>query len=241
MQLFQRVGSVFVLGLMLAACTSTKNFDSTINTAQIQSENRVVLMPVDIELSLMTASGSKEPRAEWTESAKRHVEQAILEFKDQQGFNIVASDYSLLDGQTANDAVDLERLHRAVGNAIVTHKYGVLKLPTKERSFDWTLGQAVRNVAATYDADHVLFVFVRDSYTSAGRRTLQVLASLVGVAVQTGQTAAFASLVDAESGDITWFNVLSSTGADLRDFDGSQSFVEKLFDTIPLESGSDAD
>lgn len=237
---FIQVSKIVLLGLLLAACSTTKEFASTVATTPIEREARVVLMPIDVELSLMTASGATEPRAEWTDAAKRYIKQAILEYKDRNNFAVIPSDITLLEADAANSAVELERLHRAVGKAIVTHKYGLLQLPSKKDSFDWTLGGAVKGVAEAYDADHVLFVFVRDSYTSAGRRTLQIFASLVGVAVQTGQTAAFASLVNAETGDVTWFNVLASTGADLRDYEGTEDFVDDLFDTFPLETAEES-
>ena len=54
--------------------------------------------------------------------------------------------------------------------SILTHHYGVLKLPNKDGKFDWTLGEGVKALREDADADYALFVFLRDSYASAGRK-----------------------------------------------------------------------
>ncbi|MCJ9429209.1 hypothetical protein [Kordiimonas marina] len=231
---FSRLGALFAACIMLAACSHTRDFASTVNTSRIQQSGKVLLMPLDVRLSLLTASGVTEPNATWTEDAKRHIQEAVLEYKDSKGFQVAMLDRSQLPADLATNSFELEKLHRAVGNAILIHKYAGLKLPTKKGKFDWTLGDATKALAAKYGADQVLFIFVRDSYTSAGRMALQFFASMVGVGVQGGQTVAFASLVDAKTGDVTWFNVLSSGFADLRDMDGDRKFVHNLFDTLPV-------
>jgi len=94
------------------------------------------------------------------------------------------------------------------------------------------LGPGVR--ALDKDARYALFVFVRDSYASGGRKAMMAVGMLLGVGVQLGQQIGFASLVDLNDGRVVWFNLLNSQTGDLRDAQSAGAAVDKLLDGVPL-------
>lgn len=120
-------------------------------------------------------------------------------------------------------------MHRAVGSAVLVHQYiPGQQLPNKEGKFDWSLGPEVAAIAQTHAADYALFLFVRDSYASAGRVGVMVVAALLGVGVPGGAQIGFASLVDLRTGDIVWFNRLARGHGDLRTPEAAAETVREL-------------
>jgi hypothetical protein len=82
--------------------------------------------------------------------------------------------------------------------------------------------------------DYGLFVYVRDSYTTAGRALVMLGAAILGVGITGGQQVAFASLVDLNTGNVVWFNLLQSSSGDLRTPEASRKVIEALFKDSPL-------
>lgn len=235
--------SVFVLvALAVAVVTTTGCAQSTVvqrpdKWERVPSTARVVLMSPDIELAELTAGGVLEPQAEWTEKAKGFVVDALQAQVGARNARLATYRPPVDDPIRAHQHNQLIKLHEAVGGSILNHHYGLLKLPNKDGKFDWTLGDGVKVLREDADADYALFVFVRDSYASAGRK-----AAMVGVAVLSlgrvimpgGVHSAFASLVDLKTGEVVWFNRLVDTQADLREASPAQSAVQKLLADLPL-------
>lgn len=87
---------------------------------------------------------------------------------------------------------------------------------------------------AATGADHALFVWIRDSYTSAGRVAVQVLAAaLPGVAIPGGVQTGFASVVDLSTGDIVWFNRIQRPQGDLRTAEAAAETARTLLEGFP--------
>ena len=229
-RVFFGLGGV-LLGMTLAGCATTDV--RTAEAAQMgwsSDARQIVLMEPDIVLSELLASGIEEPRADWTTSAKQHVDSQLREILQERNISIVSA------SQTADEReFQLTRLHGAVGQAILLHLYTPgLELPNKGDALDWTIGPGANALRERYDADYGLFLFVRDSYTTAGRAVMMVGAALFGVALQGGQTVGFASLVDLRTGNIVWFNLMANAAGDLREEDPARDVVEDLVTDIPL-------
>jgi hypothetical protein len=101
-------------------------------------------------------------------------------------------------------------------------------LPSKDGKFDWSLGPSVVAISRSHEADYALFLFVRDSYASAGRVAVIVVAALLGAGVPGGAQVGFASLVDLKTGNIVWFNRLARGHGDLRTPDAAAETVKAL-------------
>jgi len=226
-----RIVAVPLLLVLLSAC-ATQNKGLITQLSDTGGDGiSILVMPLDVELSLLTAGGVTQPNAEWTADAKKHMTAAIQQLQQERNINMVVFD----PGNASHDSVELElqRLHSAVGSMILVHDFLGAKLPSKKGTWDWTLGPSVRAFADQYKADYALFVFVRDSYTSAGRVMLQIAAAMVGVGVQGGQQVGFASLVDLRTGNVAWFNVLARGSGDLRTAEPAFKTTKLLLDDLP--------
>ena len=84
-----------------------------------------------------------------------------------------------------------------------------------------------------YEADYALFVYLRDSYASAGRVAFFIFAAALGVGIPMGQQVGFSSLVDLENGDVVWFNRLARGVGDLRKPGPAADSVELLLWDFP--------
>lgn len=219
--------------LALTACMQTA-LKSTTTLKEGPENRRIVLMPVDIELSLLNVGGVKEPRADWTETARGHVRDGLKHraagFESEVVFPANADILEELD----DDQVQIVKLANAVGYSILIHKYlPNNQLPTKEDRFDWTLGPDAQSLKDKYGADYALFVFMRDSYSSDSRKAMMVVAALFGVSVPGAAQVAFASLVDLNNGDVVWFNLVARRSGDLRTREAADETVEMLLAEFP--------
>lgn len=185
-------------------------------------------MPLDVELSSLQVSGLTEPKAEWTENAKRFMLSELRRVQAERGFNLMEFDLERVDNSPQSPLIATQKLHRVVGNAIMASA----TLPTKKKKFDWTLGPETAAVAKEFDADYGLFLYIRDSYTSSGRMIFNVLVGGLANAKDGVQTG-FASLVDLRTGDVVWFNNLMDFNGDLRSEKGAATTIANLLKDMP--------
>jgi hypothetical protein len=229
---------IFALGLavLTAACAQTRSAGPEVALKPHEGPLSVLLMPADVELSLLTTGGMLEPHAEWTEQGRSNVVAALKEELAERSIAVVSyGDDSVATYQIAPEHEQLTKLHEAVGGAIMLHSYAPgFALPTKKAKFDWTLGDGVKELGEAKEADYALFVFAEDSFSSDGRVALNIALVLLGAGAHGGQQTAFASLVDLESGAVVWFNVLHSKHGDLRDPKLARQAIDQLLDSSPL-------
>ncbi len=219
--------------LALGGCVSTRQY-TDVEFEPPQGNYSLIVMRPDVQVGSISTGGLFEARADWTEQSRANLLRALA---DQQagrgGRTRIMETRDAVKGVAPELVADLERLHNAVGNSIVLHKYVGARLPTKRRGIDWTLGEdAVRFGRAT-GMDYALFLYAQDSFASTGRVAMQVLGlagCFVGFCapVGGGSQTAFASLVDLKTGDVVWFNVLQSQQGDVRTPEGSAQMVERL-------------
>lgn len=191
-------------------------------------------MPVDIELSALTAGGVSEVRADWTATAKELVSQELRRQLAQHHDTLL--EYAEPQNtEEAQQDIQIIKLHGVVGKTILVNSLVPARvLPTKRDSFDWSLGEEVSSLRKTFGADYGLFVYIRDSYATAGRKALIVTSALFGVGVSGGTQIGFATLVDLRDGSVVWFNRIYSSTGDLRTRGAAQGAVEELIEDIPL-------
>lgn len=196
---------------------------------------KVVLMPLDVELSLLSAGGLPEVRADWTETANKLLLDAIRTEKQTRDIQLAVFGDGTTDEAKTDLANQLIKLHGVVGNSILLHQYNPQgALPSKNGAFEWSIGPAAKALKDTYQADYALFVWVRDSYTSGGRAVVMFLAAAAfGVALPGGQQLGFASLVELETGNVVWFNLLARGNGDLRNPEGATDTAQNLMAQLP--------
>lgn len=206
----------------------------------LRIEGSVVVVEPDIELSLVTAGGLQEPRREWSETARRLYPAAVADLLDAAG-TPRRPDFEIRDDLDPRSRLgQIVRLNEAVATSIAVYTRAGSQLATKGRRLDWTLGPGVGELRAATGADYALFTYIRDSYASEGRKAMRVLGVLAGLAmgglvdVGGGQQLGVATLVDLRTGQVVWFNLVSSQSGDLRDAEGAEATARAMLAGLPL-------
>jgi hypothetical protein len=237
---FASIVRTFLVGLAFLAFLASSGFATSVlaqvgeskNLApgfkQIPASAKLVLLPMDVELFSLSAGGVREPKADWTANAQKHMLAAIQARKKALGLN-----FSELGGTDAEDFSELSSLNAAVSGSIVIHHFLNLKLPTKEGKLDWSLGDSVKALQEKTNADYGLFVWVRDSYASGERKAMMLGMALLGIGISGGTQIGYASLVDLKTGQIVWFNFLGRSSGDLREAEPAAQSVNVLMGNFP--------
>ena len=216
--------------LLLSACATTSSVKQIDRLHAVEEDPVILILTPDVKYYLLTAGGVSKPHAEWTEAAKRNFSTALQEYTKEHNIKIITPS---TDSRPDDTEVMYQKLYSAVGTSILIHHFGAMKLPTKQGSFDWSLGQGTQAIADKYGADYALFSYYRDYQASEGRVAFAVLAAVAGVGISTGYEAGFASLVDLRTGDIVWFNQVTVGAGELRHEDGARATIDVLFKDLP--------
>ncbi len=188
----------------------------------------VVVMPMDVELYALTAGGVREPKAEWTEKARKNLTDALLA-RTAPG----KVTFKLFQGEQNETLAELGHLTNAVANTIWIHHYGAMKLPGKGGRLDWTLGEDASLIAKAMPADYALFLFLRDSTATGGRVATMAMMAVLGVGVPGGSQVGYASLVDLKDGKVVWFNRMVKFSGDVREAEPARQTLENLLQEFP--------
>ena len=223
-----------ILVLWLTGCATNIQHASITEIDRSNQKQNILLMPLDVELSILTAGGVFEPNSKWTESAKSHLSREIREHLSLNGLELTAFERPEQTDLLYHDLIELEQLHALVGQTVITHT-SVIPLPSKKDVFDWTIGDSAKHFKEkNIDAGYALFVHIRDSYKSTGRVFIEVGAALLGYSLPEFPQVGFASLVDLDTGDIVWFNYLVNPAGDLRTEQPAKETVAYLLKNFPV-------
>ena len=191
---------------------------------------QILLMPVDIEICELTLAGMCEPSASWTQSSKENI---IISFEEILNTrNAILKKYN--KNKQNDEIIQLIKLHTQIGQEIINNEYGAFELPTK-KEFNWTLGKKVKLLKQKNNSDYAIFIFFRDQYSSTERVIYSIITAVLfpGIIPIGGSQIAFASLVDLNNGEITWFNGYYRSFGDVRDLENARNTVNKLFEEFP--------
>ena len=195
-----------------------------------QDTPKILLMPIDIEICELTLAGMCEPSASWTEDSRKNIIVSFEEILNTR--NASLKKYNKNDQN--NEIIQIIKLHTQTGQEIINNEYGSFKLPTKEE-FKWTLGKKVKLLKNKYQSDYAIFIFFRDQYSSTERVIYNIVTAVLfpGIIPIGGSQIAFASLVNLNNGEITWFNGYYRSFGDVRDLENARDTVNKLFEEFP--------
>ena len=206
-------------------------------TLPAQSGKTILLLRPAIKVSEQSTGGLPEPRAEWTDQARAHIDAALVEVQRQLGNTVIVAPEAY--GEDARRVAEHMALFGAVSEAVIQYQFFVgNRLPTKKRDnkagqFDWSLGPEVARLPGADQADYALFLYTNDQYGSTGRKMLQIVGLVAGVGVTSGVHAGYAGLVDLKTGDLLWLNADGQMGGDVREPEGARKRVRQLLEDFP--------
>jgi len=244
MNVIKRTILVGFIGLALAATTAHAQERTAIKQGfelPANSGKTILLFRPKVSVGEQSTGGMFEPNADWTDSARKHIEAALVKRQATLGNTLVLAPEAY--GEQARLVEEHTILFGAVASAVVNYQFFVgNRLPTKKRDnkagvFDWSLGEGVRNLPGASEADYGLFIYNKDAYGSAGRKILQIVAALgPGIGVKSGEHLGYAGLVDLKTGDLVWLNADAAMGGDVREEDGAEKRVSQLLEEFPGSS-----
>lgn len=228
---------VLLLGFApLAGAYNQNRVATDANGQPIQVSGSVVIVEPDIQLSEMLAGGVAEPRREWSLSARRLYPAAVHATLAATGTRQLP-DFDVPDDLSADSRLgQILRLNEAVSLSVLAYTSPGNQLATKRgKRLDWTLGPGVIELRNVTGADYALFTYVRDSYTSGGRKALRVAALLLlGGDIGGGQQVGVTTLVDLRTGQVVWFNFMANQTGDLRNAQGASETARRMLRGLPL-------
>lgn len=234
-------GTLLVLGTLMAYSPLSYSYNQNrvatdASGHPVRISGSVVIVDPDIQLSEMLAGGVQEPRKEWSVDARRLYPAAVHAALSAAGIHQLP-DYDVPDELPADSHMgQVLRLNEAVSISIVAYTSPGNQLATKPgKRLDWTLGPGVETLRQATGADYALFTYLRDSYTSSGRKALRVAALLLlGGDIGGGRQVGVTTLVDLRTGRVVWFNFLSNQTGDLRDSAGASATAQRMLKGLPL-------
>jgi hypothetical protein len=234
----------FVLALLLAGLAMVPGFAlaghdrvaTDANGNPLHIAGSVVIVEPDLELSEVLAGGANEPRREWSLAARRLYPAAVHARLQAAGVRALP-DYDVPDDLDPDSRLgQVLRLNQAVSVSALAYTTVGNGLATKRgKQLDWTLGPGVSALREATGADYALFTYLRDSYTSSGRKALRVAALvLFGGDIGGGRQVGVTTLVDLRTGQVVWFNYLARQTGDLRDAAGATATAGHMLEGLPL-------
>jgi hypothetical protein len=198
--------------------------------AGLSTTDKVMLMPLDVELFSLSAGGVPEPKADWTAVALGHMKRSIAARQAQARVTVVE-----VSEAEADEFAEQVGLHAAVAQSIALHHFsdGMWNLPTKAGQLNWSFGDAMKPLGARSGAQYALFIWVRDSYASGERKAAMLALALLGVGISGGAQVGYASLVDLQTGQVVWFNRLARAYGDLREAGPARESMDALLSGFP--------
>ena len=228
------VPAALAAAILVAGCSTTATQSHVTELRRAAPAPKILLMPLDVELMEMDMGGVLEPKPEWTAAARRFITEEVRAERSRLGFRLEEFPEEFPGPPEEQDLVDqLVKVHAAVGRAMRQNR----KLGQELRSLGdkplWSLGEEVRVLRSRTGADYALFVHVRDSYASDGRKLVMIAGAALRGVVMGGVQSGFASLVDLQTGDIVWNNELGRVTGDLRTREPATETVRILLKDFP--------
>lgn len=96
-----------------------------------QSGKTILVLRPSVRVAEQSTGGMAEPRAEWTDQARRHIDAALVELQRQLGNTVVAAPEAY--GEDARLVAEHQALFAAVSRAVIEYQFFVgNRLPTKK-------------------------------------------------------------------------------------------------------------
>jgi len=197
---------------------------------RIQKIKTIGILKPEMKIFEITSGGVKEARPEWCDEACGFVKTALTAEFQRFGYELKAVDPGT---DSEKEVREMLTLHETVIASILPHAYdGPGLFPAKKTNFDYTVGP-IDNIVRLAGADALLVVRGVDEVSTSGRKAMQTLGILAGMAVgilttpNMGKTFLFVSLID-RSGDLLWFNIKGGAGGyNLRETDSVSKLVSQ--------------
>lgn len=192
-------------------------------------DQKIVLFRPDIKVGEKSMGGLFEPRAEWTNEARKLMDAELVRAQARLSNELVP--VQTLYGDQTELVAEYEALFSSVASSIMFHQFFPgNRLPTQKRGdFEWSLGEETKRLAEMTGANYGLFIYTEDHYSSGGNIAMRMLFGVGAPPIHIG----YAGLVDLNTGHVLWLNADAQMGGDVRKADGMEKRVRQLLEDFP--------
>lgn len=226
--------AIMAMGVAVAPAQAQEVARARPDVAIKPGQTKVLVMRPQIKVGALSTGGLFEPSAEWTDTARKLIGDQLRVHLGGMGISFLPPPDVSGEGEAITN--QYRALFPVVAKAVMEFQFFPgNRLPTKKRAgvFDYTLGSGISAMPGAADADYALFLFTEDAYGSAGRKTAQVFAAMLGAYIPPGIHTGYAGLVDLKTGDLVWLNADPQMGGDVREAEGVVKRVEQLLADFP--------
>jgi hypothetical protein len=203
--------------------------------ARLAEIHAVRAAPLDIEVEQITAGGLHEKNDDLTTLVGKNISTALWA---THAFKADGTGMDLPDVARA-ELDEVQALLRAItaNDAMPFGPFVPAERARNPQPLTYQVGRIDR-LANALGTDAVLFLFVRDQYSTGGRKAVMALAMVAGAAAGVavtpgmGMTVSSAALVDRD-GTVLWFNELGAAGLDLRLISAASEWTKRLMTGLP--------
>lgn len=192
---------------------------------------KFVVLPVDVEVLLMSAGGVIEKTEDYTQQARGNFEKALKEtISSSQKFQTVA-----LPPLSANERAEIDD-YLAVYDVVAFQAFRVAGFGAawqhKAKHFDYTLGGGLKFLKEKTGADAAIVFVGRDIMSSAERKAAFIFAAAFGIGIPMGFSYLTVGVVDLETGDLLWTNQKGGL-SDFTDASAAKNMVDEILKEYP--------
>ena len=187
--------------------------------AKLQQWRTIVVAPPDVEVREISAGGVAEKRDDWSQQVAANLRDAVAA---ATGFPAVRFTSSTPQEEIA----DVRALMRLITLNHVSYLFAQEQLSSSNRPLTYSLGR-ISPIVGPWNPDAVLFLFARDAYSSAGRKTL------VALGFANPAPAVASAMLVARDGTVHWFNYHFAPNTDLREPAGAAALAQALLEGLP--------
>lgn len=239
---------ILLSGLLLIGCVSIPTFRAHPKLdLKMKTIKSVVVMPPKIDVYQLSTWEVKEID-EWSDEAEKNVMAAIYnELENKRDIIVQPLSEDILPIHLESSIEETQALFDAVSYSIVIHTYGPnnQRFSEKIANFDYSLGLEVKELAK--QADALFFIRGTENISTKGRVALKWM-SAIFIPTKTGLYGLYKSpdlggtavtmsmsLVDADTGEILWYNFrVSKEMHDLRDPSSASGLVKELLKNFSI-------
>ena len=224
-----------VLVLLLAACSTVPKAPAS-TRLPMQHPYRLLLVYPNIQVRELTADGALSFREEWADSARRNMASQLQHALESRAGGTVTVMDSLKGAADPAKVAEMHLRHDALGRMIARKQ---------------TVGRSLGDVAidlGTGTKSDLLFIMHADYTVRTTGRKVLIGAGMVGCTLLSqallggtnacgnpddGDISGFASLIDAQNGEILWTTVANKGFGDLRSDKQARKLAKVLTKKLP--------
>lgn len=223
-----------LLSLAFSGCATTQVTYKTLSDApQRVAALKPHIAPLHVEVFELSAGGVSEKRDDWTQQVTTHMAPVLSQ---ESGYRVVPTLTAEQKAACEAEMAEVVGMLQIITLNHLTHLMGPAELQPQSRPLTYNVGR-IDQLLNALQADSLLVTFVRDEYSTGGRKALMALGFLVGGATgvfivpRGGITVNAAALVERD-GTVVWFNYAGS-GGDMRTPEGAQATAKLLLAGLP--------